>query len=172
MAGMLKCHPNVDAVIRPIMEGMTELDIRTKMNPIAAVQNENDQIKKFKRQCVHFTFKNGMEPCLRTKRNSEGVLVCEVCNRPIYTKFDDTAIQKITDCISVINQILLFGLMNGLMHDRVQLLISLKCALPEAAVLSKQLNDFVKRDNSSADSADNLGAEYLVNGYRSITEMG
>ena len=170
MANNLKIHPEVDAVIKPIVYDMTKIHIAQQTNPIIGVHNEPDSIKEMKKKCVHIIFKNG-EYSLSTKKNAEGKLVCEACNRVINTKFDNTAVQKITDCIEVVNQTLLFGMLNGLRAQAIMTLISIKSALPAVAQLQKELNEYVKRENSSADSASNIGAEYVIPNYRSITEM-
>jgi hypothetical protein len=166
-----KCHPDVAKIILPIMQSMTEIEYKQKCNPIVGPENEPQIIKMQKRLCIHMTLSTSNDDILRLKRNEEGILVCQVCGRPIYAKFDDTAVTKITDAISVVNQVLVFGLMNGIMDDNIKILLQMKQLLPEVAKMSKSLNDFVRRENSNADSADNLGVEYMSNGYRSITEM-
>ena len=86
--------------------------------------------------------------------------------------FDDSAVKKISDCIDVINQLLFFGMLNGLRAEPIQTLISLKTVLPGASQLLKELNDYVKRENASADAASNIGTEYAIpNQFRSITGM-
>ncbi len=170
MASNLKIHPQVDAVIKPIVYDMTRIYIAQKTNPIIGTHNEPDYVKEMKRRCVHIIFENG-EYRLKTHKNAEGKLICDVCGRTINIKFDNSAVQKITDAIEVVNQTLLFGMLNGMRAEPIETLISLKAALPGVAQLQKELNDFVKRDNTSADNAANIGAEYAIPSYRSITEM-
>lgn len=167
----LKIHPSVDAVIKPIVYDMTRIDIAQKTNPIIGSQNEPDYIKEAKKRCVHIIFENG-EYRLATEKNSEGKLVCRACGRVINIKFDDSAVDKIQACIEVINQILFFGMLNGLKAEVISSLISLKQVLPGASQLLKELNEYVKRENAAADASGNLGAEYAVpNQFRSITGM-
>ena len=166
-----KIHPSVDAVIKPIVYDMTRINLAQKANPIIGNNNEPDYVKETKRRCVHIIFENG-EYRLATEKRADGKLYCSACGRVINTKFDDTAIQKINDCIEVINQVLLFGLLNGLRAEPIQTLISIKATLPAASQLLSNLNEFVKRDNASANSAANIGTEYAIpNQYKSITSL-
>lgn len=164
----LKIHPQVDAVIKPIVYEMTRINIAQKTNPIIGSHNEPEYVKETKKKCVHIVFENG-EYKLATEKNADGKLVCTACGRVINTKFDDNAVKTLTDAIEVINQLLLFGMLNGLRAEPIEALISLKSMLPAASKLLKELNEYVKRDNASANDASNIGAEY---NYRSITSMG
>lgn len=159
----LNIHPQVDAIIKPIVYEMTKIRITQKTNPLLNQNNEPDYVKEAKKQCVHIIYEDG-EFRLATHKNAEGKLVCEACGRVINTKFDESAIQKITDCIEVINQAVLFGLLNNLCAEPLATLISIKKTLPACATLIKELNDFVKREDASADSISNLGAEYATPG--------
>ena len=163
-------NPEVYDVIKDIVGAMTTIETIQKTAPIINANNEPDWMKAAKKSCVHITYVNG-DYSLRLKRNHEGVLVCTVCGRPINTKFDESAVKTVVDCIAVLNQALIFGMYEGLEAKYIQSLIAIKAALPEVAKIVQQLSVFVKRDNASADSADNLGVDYLLNGYRNITEM-
>ncbi len=166
-----KIHPSVDAVIKPIVYEMTRINIAQQTNPIIGSNNEPDYVKEIKKKCVHIIFDGGEYRLATDKIN--GKLVCRACGRTIGVKFDDTATQKITDCIEVINQLLFFGLLNGLRAEVVQTLISIKSTLPAANQLLKELNEFVKRDNAAANDASNVGTEYAIpSQYRSITSLG
>lgn len=168
----LKIHPSVDAVIKPIVYEMTRIDLAQKTNPIIGTHNEPDFVKETKKQCVHIIFENG-EFRLATQKNADGKLVCRACGRTIGTKFDQSAVDTLTAAIEVVNQLLLFGMLNGLRAEPIQTLISLKSTLPAAAQLLKELNDYVKRENAAADDASNIGTEYAIpNNYRSITTLG
>ena len=165
----LKINPAVDAVIKPIVYDMTRIDIAQRTNPIIGTHNEPDYIKETKKRCVHIIFENG-EYRLATAKNSEGKLVCRACGRTIGVKFDSSAVDTLTNAIEVINQLLLFGMLNGLRAEPIETLISLKSTLPAAAQILKELNEYVKRDNAAADDAGNFGTEYATPGtFRSIT---
>jgi hypothetical protein len=161
MATNLKIHPNVDRVIKPIINDMSRIDIAQRTNPIIGAHNEPDYVKEIKKQCVHVIFEDG-EYRLATQKNANGELVCSACGRVINTKFDKSAVDKITAAIEVVNQVLLFGMLNGLQAAPIETLISLKKTLPGVAQLASELNDFVKRTDASADSINNLGAEYAT----------
>lgn len=166
-----KIHPSVDALIRPIVYEMSKIDIAQQTNPIIGSHNEPEYIKEMKKGCVHITY-DGNEYRLRTEKNADGDLYCRVCGRKINTKFDDSAVKTLTEAIAVINQLLLFGMLNGLRAEPIATLISLKKTLPSAAQLLAELNDYVKRDESASESERNLGLEYKTPGsFRSITTM-
>ena len=168
----LKIHPSVDAIIKPIVYEMTRIDIAQKTNPIIGSQNEPDYIKETKKKCVHIIFENG-EFRLATQKNVEGKLVCRACGRVIGTKFDQSSVDTISNAIEVVNQVLLFGLLNGLRAEVIQTLISIKAVLPSVNQLLSELNDYVKRDNAAANDASNIGTEYAIpNQYRNITTLG
>jgi hypothetical protein len=168
----LKIHPSVDAIIKPIVYEMTRIDIAQKTNPIIGSQNEPDYIKETKKKCVHIIFENG-EFRLATQKNAEGKLVCRACGRVIGTKFDQSSVDTISSAIEVVNQVLLFGLLNGLRAEVIQTLISIKAVLPSVNQLLSELNDYVKRDNAAANDASNIGTEYAIpNQYRNITTLG
>lgn len=167
----LKIHPSVDAVIKPIVYDMTKIDITQQNNPALGAHNEPDYVKEAKKSCVHITF-DGNDYRLRTQRNADGKLVCNVCGREINTTFDKTAVDTLMEATKVVNQILLFGMLNGLRAEPIQTLISLKKTLPAAAQLLSELNEYVKRDESNSDSVNNIGIEYNTpDAFRTITGM-
>lgn len=167
----LKIHPSVDSIIKPIVMEMTKIDIAQQANPELNSQNEPDYVKETKKSCVHIVY-DGNGYRLKVDRDNEGKLICRACGREINTKFDKSAVDKITDAISVINQLLFFGMLNGLQAEPIMTLISLKKTLPAAAKLLAELNEYVKRDESSADSERNTGIEYNTPGtFRSITNL-
>ena len=170
MATNLKIHPDVDAVIKPIVYDMTRIDIAQRTNPIIGSNNEPDYVKEVKKQCVHIIYEDG-EFRLATAKNSDGKLVCRACGRVIGTKFDKSSVDKITDCIEVLNQVLLFGMLNGLRAEPIKTIISVKKTLPSIAQLCKELNEYVTRENTAADSLNNNGTEYAfgTNTFRPIT---
>ena len=167
----MKIHPSVDAVIKPIVYELTKINIAQQTNPGIGVHNEPQSVKDKKKECVHIIF-DGNDYRLATKKNAEGKLMCEACGREINTKFDNTAIDTLLEANKVINQLLLFGMLNGLRAEVIMTLISIKKTLPDCAQLMKELNEYVKRDESAADSEKNIGIEYSTPGtFRSITGM-
>jgi hypothetical protein len=167
----LRIHPSVDAIIKPIVYDMTKIDISQKTNPIIGKNNEPDFIKEMKKRCVHIIFDNG-EYRPAVKKNENGELVCSACGRKINIKFDSTAVDTIMDCISVINQLTFFGLLNGLRAEPLETLISIKTQLPAAAQLLKELNLYVKNETQNDNDAANIGTEYaLPSQLKSITRF-
>lgn len=168
----LRIHPSVDAIVKPIIYEMTKIDIAQKTNPIVSKTNEPEFVKEMKKACVHIIYDNGeYRPAVqRTEDGNE--LYCRVCGRKINIKFDESAVNKITDCIEVINQILFFGILNGLRAEPIDALISIKRQLPAAAKLLSELNTYVKNENKNNEEANNIGLEYaLPNNLRSITHF-
>ena len=55
MATNLKIHPDVDAVIKPIVYDMTRSDIAQLTNPRIGANNEPEYVKEVKEQCVHIS---------------------------------------------------------------------------------------------------------------------
>lgn len=154
-----KINPQVTQYIKPIVDEMSAILIAQRSNPMIGINNEPPVIKEKKKECVHLIVENG-EYQLATRKTSDGKLVCSVCGRVINTTFDEAAIHKITDSIEVVNQLLLFGMINGLNVGPIQNLISLKKSLPAAAQLMRELNDFVARDTAATNDEKNIGIEY------------
>lgn len=168
----LRINSAVDAVIHDIVNEMTRIDIAQRSNPILGSHNEPEAVKEAKKRCVHVIFVNG-EYRLATEKNNNGELVCRVCGRKINTKFDEDAVQTLVKSVEIINQVLLFGMLQGLKAEPINVLISLKRTLPAVTQLLKELNEYVKQENKSTESAANIGSEYAlknINGYTPITQ--
>lgn len=158
----LKIHPSVDAVIKPIIYEMTRIDVAQQTDPILSnSRNEPEQIRDIKKKCVHIIYDKGAFR-MAVSKNKDGDLVCRACGRKIYQKFDESGVKILMDAIEVINQTLLFGMLNNLMAEPISTLISVKRVLPDIAQLHKELCDFVKKDNKAAESASNIGDEYYM----------
>lgn len=169
-----KINPAVKQLIDPIIVKMSEIDYNQKMNPTVGVlaYNEPAAYKEAKKSCVHITYDAGSNMYRSRVRKDPitGELKCEVCGRTIYNKFDNTAIDKIMECLDVINQLLFIGMVYGLTPDAVQTLISLKINLPIIAQMMKGLNDVIKMDNSSTESMSGIGSMYDTGSiFRSFT---
>lgn len=165
----IKLDPAVATLVKPIIEKMTRVDVAQRTNPIIDSNNEPEWIKEEKKSCVHIIFENG-EYRLRVAKRDDGDLWCETCGRKIATKFDKTAIDKIMDCIEVINQVLLFGMLNGMRAEPIATLISIKRALPAVAKLAANLNSFVKKESTALNAEQNIGIEYQTSN-KSFTSM-
>ncbi|MBR1988156.1 MAG: hypothetical protein IKA36_03845 [Clostridia bacterium] len=160
-----KIHPEVRALLHQNIMDATNLDIRQKaiarMGMKPPQDTPTDQMTK--KRCCHLTY-NGSEPVLRIRRHSNGKVICDVCNREIFTDFkNDRNIDILTDAIKVINQLLIFGMFNNLMAQPIAMLISLKEVLPDVAKLAGELNAHVLRVEASTATEANLGAEYFNN---------
>lgn len=165
----IKLDPAVATLVKPIIENMTKIDIAQRTNPIIGSNNEPEWIKEEKKGCVHIIIENG-EYRLKVAKRDDGNLWCDACGRKIATKFDKTAIDKIMDCLEVINQILLFGMLNNMRAEPIATLISIKRTLPAVAKLAANLNSFVKKESAALDTERNIGIEYQTSN-KSFTSM-
>jgi hypothetical protein len=159
---MNKVNPDVNNLISPIVYDMTRIKLAQDQQKRMGVYNKNnepDDVKIAKRRCVHIVF-DGSGFNIAVEKNDEGKLVCACCGREIATDFSDNAVSKIADVLPVINQLLLFGMLNGLQRKPIENLIALKMLLPDAAKLMSHLCDYVSQENANARTKDNVGAEY------------
>jgi hypothetical protein len=60
-----------------------------------------------------------------------------------------------------------FGMINNLNADVVSGCIDMKKMLPDLAQIAAELNDYVHREESNADTVDNVGMEYRFRGITS-----
>lgn len=172
-----KIHPDVNQLIQPIVFNMTKIKLsQAQQARIYGRSNEPDDIKLQKRSCVHIMY-DGSGFALAARRADDGKLVCECCGREINTTFDDDAVNKITDALPVINQLLMFGMLHGMQRKPIENLIVIKNLLPDAAQMMKELCEFVKSENARASTMDNVGHEYqsdllgLGNGNAPLTGL-
>lgn len=164
-----KVSPEVDRIIKPIIFEMTNIDIAHQQNPMINPNNEPENIKRMKRRCVHITYNRG-DFQIRAKKLEDGRLVCPVCGQEIGTEFTEEAIQDYFKCLKRVNQLLFFGMLKGMIAPCVSGCIALKEMIPDAAMLHKQLNSFVTRENKDSDALSNLGQEYSTSDlYKNIT---
>ena len=154
-----KIHPSVEALVKPIIHEMTKIDLTQQYNPMIGAHNENEFTRERKKECVHITF-DGNDYKLRTEKTEDGKVVCAVCGREINTTFDNSAVETLLEANKVINQVLLFGMLNGLRAEPIAALISMKKLMPSVAQLCKELNEYVKQTENTSDSLKNIGAEY------------
>lgn len=169
----LKIHPTVESLIGPIITDITNINLIEKANPNIGPHNEPQAHKERKKACVHILRDEQGGYCIKTTKDPKtGKMICEGCGRIINTTFDDSAVDKISDCIEVINQIVLFGTINGLKAEPLAAAIDVKTKLPGLAQILKELNMFVKRDDAATDSERKIGEEYQTpSNVRSITRM-
>jgi hypothetical protein len=160
--------PEVDRIIKPIIMDMTRIALIQENNPQITENNEDKNIKRMKRRCVHITW-NGSGFVVRA-RMKDGKLICPVCNQEIGTEFDDDAIDDYFRCLKRVNQACLFGLLNGLAAGPLQGFIFLKEMLPDAARIHKQLNIIANKENKDNNAIGNIGSEYDTGSvYNNIT---
>lgn len=168
---MLKVNPQVKNLIDPIARTMTEIKWAEKSMPVySGEKNETPEVKTWKKRCVHFVYE-GNELVLSLGRNDEGKLVCTACGREIAEEFDDTGWKKLLDALPVLNQMITFGMPNGLDAGPIQVIINIKEQLPELIKIHKELCEFVKRENINSDPASNFGAAYNNTTFKSVTSL-
>lgn len=145
----MKIHPQVDALIKPIIYEMTRIDLAQQTNPLIGSKNEPEAIKEKKKECVHITY-DGNEYRLRTEKTADGRLVCRACGHEINTKFDDAAVNLLKDATKVIDQLLLFGML-------------------QLSVLSEQCQNTSSRVPAELQSASPAGSGLLA--YEVFSDM-
>lgn len=169
----MKVNKDVVEVISPIIEGMTRIyETNKHTKPLVGGQFDNDNVTMLKRDCVHIILdlQNG-KYTLAAKKTNDGKLVCQACGREISTEFGDNAVAKLADAEKVINQIVIFGMMNGLDVKAVKTLISIKHVLPDVMKLAGELGVFVQKSSNSTESLGDIGSEFIDTTGNSITSM-
>jgi hypothetical protein len=160
---MIQIHPSIRPIIDPIVDRMTNIYNRKRMQPECGPHTESDADKFFQRRCVHMIKDDHNEYRIPIIKQGDDY-ICEACGRRINAKFDEAAVKKIIDAIEVIDGLTVFAPMKGLMGTPLQNLISVKSILPEIAKLDKEFNEFVKRDDSTANANGVIGGD-LVRDY-------
>ena len=156
---LMKISPDVIQVIKPIIDDMSKIDLEQRMNANLGPQNEPIAVKEIKKSCVHIIW-TGRDFQISVKKTDDGRLVCTACGREICQKFDKSSVDAIMNAIPVVNQVLFFGMLNGMKAEPIQTLISLKRTLPAVAQLAHELNEYVSRSDKASEALDNIGAEY------------
>lgn len=168
---MNKLNPSVDAIVRPIIHDMTQIKIAQATNPLISKNNEPENIKQYKKKCVHVVF-DGKEYVIDTDRNAKGELVCETCGRKINTTFGKEEIEILNKSITILDQMVLFGLVKGLRAEPLQLLIQLKSSMPSAITLMNELSTFINEEDKANSTMINIGSEYANPGnFGRITSL-
>jgi hypothetical protein len=162
--------PEVDRIIKPIIMDMTKIDLIQQNNPQINSNNEDKNIKRMKRRCVHITWDGVSNFTIRARMQDDGRFVCAVCGQEIGTEFDDDAIDDYFRCLKRVNQACLFGLLNGMSAGPLQGFIALKEMLPDAAKVHRELNIIASKENKDNNAIANIGSEYATgNVFGNIT---
>lgn len=167
---MIKVNPQVKALIDPIARAMTEISWAEKTYPVYGQRNETKEVIAWKKRCVHYIYE-GQELALALEKNSEGKLICSACQREINIVFDESTWKTLANCIPVLNQMVIFGMVNGLDAGPLQAIINMKEQMPAIITVCKELCEFVKKENINADPANNIGSVYQGTQFRGITNM-
>lgn len=153
-------HPAVRAIMDPIIDQMTQIYLRNKMYPQVGPHNEPEAEKQIKRRCVHYIKDGNGELIMPIEHNANGEFVCKACGRPLNLKFNKESVDAIMEAIKVIDGLVAFAPQQNIMAQPIQSLISIKELLPLVAQLQAELNEFVKRDDSSNAAAGSLTGDY------------
>ena len=171
---MNKINREVAEVINPIIDGMTKIyEANKQARPIVGGgRYDNDKIAMCKRDCVHIILDTQTgRNVLAAKKTNEGKLVCSACGHEISMEFGDAAQEILVKAENVVNQIVIFGMMNGLEVEAVKTLISIKHVWPDIIKLAGELGEFVDRSSTSSESLGDIGKEYIDTTGNSITSM-
>ena len=169
MSSGVKLHPSVRTIIEPIIDEMTRIYNRNKTFPAYGPHNETDQEKLIKRKCVHMIKNESGDITIPIKRH-DGDFICEACGRKVNTLFDQHAVDTLMKAIEVLDGLVVFAPQQGLMAPPLQTLISCKEVLPGIAQIQQQFNEFVKRDEQTAEANRSIVSDYHTpERYFSIT---
>lgn len=173
MSKVTNLNPQVIELLKPIINNTTKLYYRKKYQQSQPAfsqirLSESEAEKAAKRECIHMIFKaDGSidyipEPC-----DQEGYKICPVCGRLIPLKFESKNEDTLMSAIEVVNQMVFFGTILGLRADAIKTLIGIKAVLPDVAQLVREINEYVKLDDSNRETMDTLGKEY--GGHNSLS---
>lgn len=169
----MKLNVEVKEYIAPIVDGMTRIyETNKHTSPLVGGQYDNENIKMLKRDCVHIIrdYKTG-KFVLAIKKTNEGKIVCQACGREVSTDFGENAQNTLSEAEKVINQVVVFGMMNGLEKDALKTLISIKHVLPDVMKLVGELGVFVQKSTTSNENLGDIGSEYVDTTGNSITSL-
>jgi hypothetical protein len=174
----LKINPQVMTLINPIIETMTQYDMFKKTSPAFGMWDPKNSLNDFekkrfdetKKQCVHLIrdIQSGqLMPTL--EEVDESRFKCRLCERMVYKKFDQTAVDRLNAAIEVLNMLAFFGPTLNITPEHMSKVIFLKQTMHDAIQLVDILNKFVKEEDSHISSAANIGeasrnAEFRVGG--------
>lgn len=161
-----KVNVDVQRLVTPIMQRMTSIYITERTTPVIGNQNRGDQYKREKQECVHLIF-NGNTPECKLEKTADGTLKCAACGREVYAKFDGSNVQKLLDSRKVVEQVLFFGMVNNMKPDVIAACIDMKKMIPDLAQIAAELNEYVKKEESTTDTINNVGDEYRFPGITS-----
>lgn len=162
----IKINPQVMALVNPIIETMTQYDMFKKSNAAFGMWDPKNSLNDFekkrfdeaKKNCVHLIrdVQSGqLVPTL--EEVDENKFRCRLCEREIYKKFDQSAVDKLTDAIAVLNMLAFFGMTLNITAEHMSKIIFLKQQIPDAIQLVGILNKFVKEEDNAISSGANIG---------------
>ena len=153
--------PDVQQMIIPIIDDMTQIYTEQKLNPNLNIMNENIQIKQKKRTCVHILRTSDNSLTIPINHNAKGEVICEACGRKIEQEFNiEKDFPIIEGTIDIVNKLLTYGQIQGMTTNAIRICLDLKCLLPELMKLDKNLTDFMKLEDAKNDTINNLGSEF------------
>lgn len=160
-----KINPGVLKLIEPIVKPLTEFARYKDYNPQYSMWNPNNSmseaqkknIEMKKKECVHLIKGDSGEIEGAIEDYDENFFKCKICDRLIYKKFDDTAIQKLQDAIPVLNQLVFFGMPLNLGPEQLSKIIFIKQNLYDVIQLEKGLISFVKNEDNALSHSNTFG---------------
>lgn len=157
-----KISPQVIEALKPIIHDMTKVHAFQQAHAGDLSCKTPDWVAGAKRCCCHVIFDSRNVPKLAIAKRADGKLWCTACNRIINTTFDKSVVQKILDCIEVVNQALVFGLINNLDAKTAQSIVSVKAVLPDIAQMLTELNQKLENNHKASSVTGALGSEYKM----------
>lgn len=177
----IKINPQVMTLVNPIIETMTQYEMFKKSNPAFGMWDPKNSLNDFekkrfedaKKNCVHLIrdIQSGqLVPTLEDVDDTK--FRCRLCEREIYKKFDQSATDKLTDAIAVLNMLAFFGMTLNITAEHMSKIIFLKQSIPDAIQLVAILNKFVKEEDTAINSGANIGEASRNAEFRAGSMLG
>ena len=89
----------------------------------------------------------------------------------MFARLGKDAEKIVDDFEKVVNQIVMFGILQGLRLDPIKTLISVKHVLPDISALALSLGQFMTSGTNSVESLGDIGSEFVDTTGNSITSL-
>ena len=156
-----RISPQVVEALKPIISDMTKVQAFQEAHAGDTNYKVPDWVAAAKRCCCHVILDGRQVPKLAIAKRADGKLWCTACGRIINTVFDQNSVQKILDALEVVNQALVFGLINGLDYKTAQSIVSVKAVLPDVAQMLTELNQTLDNNQKASKVTNAIGQEYV-----------
>lgn len=175
-----KIDPGVVGIINPIIATMQDFAYKKQFNPMIGYHQEPMNEKVAKRACVHIRsngqdYEYALEKRLIDSDNSgtkEERYVCTLCDRVVWSKYDDSAIKALTRALEVINGYVLMIPGHNCNPGVLQTFISLKNIWPEVIKICQETNQLIGLQDQDSKIDKNMVADYNTGNILGMNGIG